>query len=55
MIIIEIATCQQPQAETNQYQEVHELMNEVPIARSSVLYIPIHEENPYHVTRNEVI
>ena len=58
MIIIEIATCQQPQAETNQYQDVHELINEVPINTSSVQLThdrPIDEENPYHVTRSEVI
>ena len=58
MIIIEFATIQQPQAETNQYQDVHELINEVPNNTSSVQLTssrPIHEENPYHVTMREVI
>ena len=29
--IIEFATCQQPQAEANQYQEVHLIIKEVPL------------------------
>lgn len=50
---LELATIQQPQAETNHYQDVQELRNE---AVQMTYSRPIdEEEDPYHVTRSEVI
>lgn len=53
MIIIDFATIQKPQAETNQYQDVHELTTGSPVIVTS--HRLKHEEDPYHVTRSEVI
>uniref|UniRef100_A0A1X7T1R8 Uncharacterized protein n=1 Tax=Amphimedon queenslandica TaxID=400682 RepID=A0A1X7T1R8_AMPQE len=56
LIRSEFATIQQPQAETNRYQDVHELRNEGPNNTSPLLLTSsrlINEENPYHVTRSK--
>ncbi|XP_019856802.1 PREDICTED: uncharacterized protein LOC109585247 [Amphimedon queenslandica] len=54
----DIVAIQQPQAETNPYQAIHELINEVPNNISQVIVTsnrPIDEENPYHVTMSEFL
>uniref|UniRef100_A0A1X7U0K4 Fibronectin type-III domain-containing protein n=1 Tax=Amphimedon queenslandica TaxID=400682 RepID=A0A1X7U0K4_AMPQE len=58
LIRSDIVAIQQPQAETNPYQAIHELINEVPNNISQVIVTsnrPIDEENPYHVTMSEFL
>ena len=55
MIIIDIATTLKPQVETNPYQEVHLTMNEITSPVILTSNRSIDDENPYHVSRSEVI